>query len=543
MSDEDKKVYDTKNKLDSTPSLRFASQLGYLIVYAVVLMFGLITTGVVTLSLVSASYMFTSDDVHRKNASNMVRACAQVVQEELNANPNFTGFSPAEKTLYDRTNQNGTRSTCEVDNVTDGAENQKIFQLTAYEYRRSGDPKPIKATAQIVFESSVSLLPPPPSLPNLPDHLLGGVLIGYGGITSDGTGTIYTSRMNVLGKIYVDGSGDFRVENNGPLNVYNLGCGTTNWPEPCSTPPITRSGLARIYGSICAPGQIDTTNLYSLVPNCELPDISMPVFDKAGFIEALDGPTISANTIMSDGGCWKTQGTKDYRGQTFYVTAGATITGSLNMSSLPRISGTVLCRIVFQGDAYITGGITGNLDASTNVEFTLDSTVTEDITIVMNRQIYLDQPKNVKFLPNSSGKIAHVINFHSSNTTCSDSNTVPSLTVSTCLSPSEAKTSATSRTYAGLKMLGTNGTKNLSGMTIYTYYSLVDVGKGTGQFNIAGIAGQGLGGFDGTTDIRLSMTNPTFGIPNYDDDESEPEPEPVPEPGPPVFKIIDISLR
>lgn len=66
MSDEDKKVYDTKNKLDSTPSLRFASQLGYLIVYAVVLMFGLITTGVVTLSLVSASYMFTSDDVHRK---------------------------------------------------------------------------------------------------------------------------------------------------------------------------------------------------------------------------------------------------------------------------------------------------------------------------------------------------------------------------------------------------------------------------------------------------------------------------------------------
>src|SRR5690606_5096301 len=121
------------------------------------------------------------------------------------------------------------------------------------------------------------------------------------------------------------------------------------------------------------------------------------------------------------------------------------------------------------------------------------------------------QPKNVKFLPNYSGKIAHVINFHSSNTTCSDSNTVPSLTVSTCLSPSEAKTSATSRTYAGLKMLGTNGTKNLSGMTIYTYYSLVDVGKGTGQFNIAGIAGQGLGGFDGTTDIRLSMTNPTFG--------------------------------
>lgn len=92
-------------------------------------------------------------------------------------------------------------------------------------------------------------------------------------------------------------------------------------------------------------------------------------------------------------------------------------------------------------------------------------------------------------------------------------------------------------------MLGTNGTKNLSGMTIYTYYSLVDVGKGTGQFNIAGIAGQGLGGFDGTTDFRLSMTNPTFGIPNYDDDESEPEPEPVPEPGPPVFKIIDISLR
>lgn len=128
----------------------------------------------------------------------------------------------------------------------------------------------------------------------------------------------------------------------------------------------------------------------------------------------------------------------------------------------------------------------------------------------MNGQMSSNEPTLFSFTANASGKIAHIINFNSSNAACSNSDTIPSSTVNTCLSTSEARTTATSTSYAGLNIDGT-GTKDLSGATFYAYYGMAIV-NGSGIFDIAALAAQGLNS-SGTGDFTLTSDNPTFGVP------------------------------
>lgn len=485
------------------------NQYGYLLVYAVVLMFGLMTVGIVTLSIVSASYTFTRDDVHRKNAVNMARACAKIIQDELSGNPDFTGFSPPAKVLYDRTNQSGSRSTCIVDNIS-SADNKKIVQLTTYEYRRDNDPNPVSYDAQAVFEAE-------DGEPQLSDYLMGGFLIGHGGITINSVSDISASRMNIFGKLTIQNVGDLTINDNGPLYVHNIACGTTDWPRKCTGEnPISTPGVGRINGDICAPGQSSSAGLYSLNPSCTLPEISMPTFDKAGFISGMTGPTIAASTILGSGGCWYPDGFVNRRGQTFIVPANAKITGNLDLSSLPvMLSGT--CKIEFQGNAYISGGITGSfLAQSGNIEFTVSDSMSDDVTIVMNRGLDFSNTSKFAFTPNENGNLLHIISFQSVNASCSDNTSVPSATVSTCLTPQQAKDSATLIENSGIKFGLYVNDRPLHGMTLYLYYSMADLGCGVGDTHIAAIAAQGLRFCGASADLVLTSPNPTFGIPDPD---------------------------
>jgi hypothetical protein len=495
-------------------AISLKDQTGYLIVYAVVLMFGLMTIGVVVLSIVGASYTFTRDDIHRKNAANMARACAKIVEEELNADANFTGFSPSAKTLYDRTNQNGTRSTCVVNSVTNGSGSQKIVQLTAYEYRSSSDTNPVSFKAQTVVDKVVG--GGSGGGDAAIDPLRGGIFVGHGGFGVAALSNVSTSRMNVLGRINTGQLGSLTMRNNGPLNVWNIGCGdASNWPQPCSGNPISATQFSGIYGDICAPGQTNSSKLYYLNTNCQLPDVTWPVFDKAEFISNLDGPTIQASDILSqDIGCYYFQGGR-YRGKTYYVPAGATIVGTLDFEQMPELylfANT--CTIEFMGDAYITGGINYVGDAEKVVVMKPYSGVEGNVTVVMNRQLRADRPNYLSFVPNASGNIIHLINFNSSNPTCSDSTTVPSSTVSTCLSNAQAMESATNDAYAALTTDITSILNvNWSGMTFFGYYARAYFDCALMRYDIGGLIVQGLGGCNSLGGITVTEDNPNFGIP------------------------------
>ncbi len=488
--------------------IAYKNQPGYLIVYTVILVFGLMSVGLIALSVAGATHKFTKDDTYRKNASYMARACVSVVASELDDDPDFTGFSPAVTTLYDQTADNGGIASCEVDSITSGTGNKKTVQLTAYIHRYSGDPQPVEYSVQALLDALEG---------GGGEHLLGGILIGNGGFTSGGSGNVDTSRMSVLGRLYKSGSGNLNVD--GALYVYNIGCGSSSdWPQHCTgQDPIVHSGAGRINADICAPGQPDKSYYFNdLNMSCTLPEISMPLYDKASFVSGLSGPTISASDITSEGGCWEEDNSSPWvtenHGKTFNVPAEATITGNINLSSLPELDEGE-CVVVFNGDAYVEGSITGSTAWEKTVEFTVADSLSENITIIMNRQFYLQDPDYFSFTANSSDNLAHVINFNSSNTSCSDSDTVPSSSVSTCLSNAEAMASATSLSHAGFRLGSTNITKDFSGMTFYAYYSMFAPNCTSGQLWIAAVAAQGFGDCSSSGDFEITVTDPTFGIP------------------------------
>lgn len=324
------------------------NQAGYLIVYTLILVFGLMSVGLVALSVVGATYKFTKDDAYRKNASYMARACVSVVANELTEDPAFSGFSPASQVLYDRTGVNGGIASCIVDSITDGDGNARIVQLTSYIHRYSGDPNPIQFQARAVLDAQEG---------QFGSHMEGGILVGNGGMYSDRTGDITTPQMNLLGRLNKSGTGNYNVEDNGVVYVHNIGCGTSlDWPQHCTgQDPILTPGTGNIYGDICAPGQSDTSKLRYLNPSCTLPAMTMPAFDKAGFVSGLGGPIISPSTILGNGGCYTVSGSRN-NGTTYTVPAGATIAGTLDLRTLPELYAAGTCRISFQGNAYIEGG-------------------------------------------------------------------------------------------------------------------------------------------------------------------------------------------
>jgi len=483
-------------------------QAGYLIVYVIVSVFALMSIGLAILSLVGTTQVFTQDDVYRKNAANMARACVSVVINELNEDAEFSGFSPSAKTLYDRTSSGGTRSTCVINTIQDAADGGKTVHLTAYEYRHANDPNPVSYRAQALVGGGAG---------EIIDHWRNGMLIGHGGMELSGWGAINSPRVNVLGRLTLNNLWLSSTNTiNAPSNIFNIGCGMANWPEHCSGQnPIVIQGNGQLSGNVCAPGQLSSAGIYSLNPGCTLPPETMPPFDKAGFIDGLSGPTIAASTITSNGGCYTEPfpGFGMYNGATYTVPAGAIITGTIDLTALPSsMSGT--CEVVFNGDAYITGGVITSTSYSGTTIFRVSNNVSDNIKIIMNGQMYIQNPGVFSFVASSSGKLAHILNFHSSNASCSSSSTIPSATVSSCLTPVEAMTSATNVAYASLKLDDNSSTTNLSGTTFYAYYGKVDFGCNPGTIAVAAIAAQGLRVCNFNSNMNLEVyKDVTFGVP------------------------------
>lgn len=283
-----------------------------------------------------------------------------------------------------------------------------------------------------------------------------GLMVGPGGLSITGA-IIQGGDAYVKGKVYVGfnsriGGAPFLTFFGGGtpanLNVANIGCGSGNsYPTPCgsSSPPITLyNSFATINGQICAKDQPIPTagiNPYAsglgLLADCTPPDVDMPSFNKAGFVNQM-----TSTSLGTLGSC---------NGGNLTTTANRTYTGNVSWS--------FFCKVSISGSMYITGGLSTS---------TADIRVAESAgkvrpIIVVNGRIDL----NGKIYPNSYGTTPYFISFFSSDSACSNSNT--------CTSISPAKLKETLDTYTGQPFTFGNAPVSLinltaTGSSFYSYY-------------------------------------------------------------------------
>ncbi len=426
---------------------------GYLMIYAIILIFGFMTIGLTAMTLVGAQYKAAKDNVYRQNASYASRACVAATIQKLKDDPDFGGYT--DQVIFDRTSQGGGKSVCSTV-VTGSDDDPRQIAVTSNVLRTDSDATPIRYKAASVAAAGEGTA-----------KKYSGVTIGYGGLHLPFIGIFSAPRVDVLGWMGTGSnlaSGGDQTLVADHIRIANISCGSTsNWPQPCTWLPIAFPAgvfgyLGKVQGDLCAPGQIPHTRLPGLDTSCSLPAMEMPAFDKKSFIENLDGPTINAadifnpdnypNSCLQRVQIFPPYPVYELKGGTYDVPTGATIVGNLDLNLAPPPSGayqynsSIECEIRLHGDVYIKGGI--NTNALDNRKLALrlkvaDSVTDSDVTVVANRQILL---QDATFPAGTSGARLHLVDFYSSNLACSDSETVPSATVTTCLTPAQAQESA-----------------------------------------------------------------------------------------------------
>lgn len=481
---------------------------GYLIVYGVIMTAVLMGVGLGLLSVTGAKYNFSKGGVDRQNIANVARGCAGATITRLNES--ISPVALTNQVVFDRTAEQGGKATC----TTTVAPDKKSIEVNATLERSVGDASPLRYKAKgIIDKQAVEA-----------SYQNGGMLVGSGGLMLPLYGALKAPQLNVAGWVRVGARSLSTVGTSASpipvINVTNVACGTTDWPQPCpsTNPPIKKwySGAAEgyVYGNVCAPGQVDGSFMSApgLAAACSPPVIKMPVFDKESFINKM-AEVRSGSSIVN--GCVEPRVPSflGNKGIEYRVPANTRITGDLNLNAVPAFN-TGACRIIFEGDVYLEGNV---IRPTQDVQAGVSNSLTNDITLVVNGYV---QMSGATFLPNTSGKIAHLISFYSANAGCSANEHVPSKIQASCLTPVEAKASATINetnghtAYAALDLKDFRTTVNLTGMTFYAYYGGIDLG--CNDVSIVAMAAQGVGsnctiGYVlGNTTIT-SAGSPTFG--------------------------------
>lgn len=483
---------------------------GYLIIYSIIITAVLMGIGLALLSVAGTKYSFSKNGIDRQNIANIAKGCAGATITRMNES-----IAPVEFTnqvVFDRIATQGGKATCS----TTVSPDKKNIEVNAKLERSVGDPKPMtyQAKATLGREEVATL------------YQQGGMLVGSGGAVLPLVGTLTTPQLNVAGWMRVGVRNAAKVGTTSKpistINVTNVACGTNDWPQRCSTPPIQKwygnlGPEAYVYGNVCTtPEQLDSSfmSMSGLVPSCTPPTIKMPVFDKPGFIAKMTN-TVNGSDITS--GCYAYKypsiPSLGYKGLEYRVPANTRIKGNLDLASVPALNSGELCKIIFEGDVYLEGEVTR---PTANVQAGISDTVPSDITLVVNKSVNMS---GAIFKPNTSGKIAHLISFHSTNVACSVNETIPSKSQASCLTPLEAKASAAVNETNGtiinpaLNIRDYIKAVDLSGMTFYAYYGTVDLG--CTDLTVAAVAAQGVGASCTIGqlygNINVLSGSPTFG--------------------------------
>ena len=489
--------------------VRTSRQRGYMIVLTMIIVFVLTGTALTVAATISTNYASTKRNTYVDAAVSTAEAGVSDTIVRLKNDDTFTGYpdvNESRKIFYNNDSQ-GKAEYATV--VTNQPGNLKKIVSKGYVYAVGSEIDGTKATNTKTIEVTVDTKQVPASYTTL---------VGAGGLKMGFNAQLPRGNVFVKGKVSLDTSSTIG-SNSVPvtMNVGNHSCGTVNWPELCvGSEPISigtfMSGGGAIYGSVCATGQTTSNRIFTgvggtgLQPGCVAPQTEMPVFDKKTFVEKMTASSIAGNSFSCP-----------FTGSiTHTIPANTRITGDLIIGTGGHV-GAGNCKIIFEGDTFIEGDINVGQHGVLQVADSLGSTRP---IIVLNGQFRVSTSPEV-FYPNASDTPAYVVSFNSGNTACSRSETVPSLTQRTCLTPTEAKDAADiNGSVTSFKcgfLIGGGGGRNMTGVIFYSYYSTVICDIGGIQFRAVG--GQGiLIGFYGSITLGSIEESP-FGqiltVPNY----------------------------
>lgn len=518
---------------------------GYLIVYVMILTFITMTIGLSVLSVAGTQYTHAVDDIYRQNAAYGAKACAVVVAENLTEDGSFSGFS--DQVIFNDLNSSQGEVRCSAV-VSDGSDGAKNADITSTMHRFTSDPHPISYEVRAVMESGGGAAATGTS------YLDGGILAGHGGLYAMMLGTIATDQINILGKLYIPGASFSSVDigtSADPIpsiTVSNVACGdATDWPQSCTSQPVTgwygsNFGNIDIHADTCAPGQTAYETIFQspgLNADCSVATSTAPSFDKKTFVEGMTN-TIDATDLLNTGpdGCINKEPIipafpaygSNYYGTEVHIPANTRINGDLTTyyDGATAISDYSKCTLIFDGDSYVTG------DVGSSVYIDIGDTTSEDVTMAINGKIRIGG--QLSLTPNSKGSLMHIISFYSSNSSCSNSDVVPSVSDPSCLTNSQARQSSEINPSTAIPTDPAldfpddfNNDYDFSGVTFYAYYG--SVSTGCHNVEIAALGGQSIsGGCYGVgiySNLTTTASSPTFG---------ELIPSTIPE-----YSVVDIS--
>lgn len=454
-----------------------------------IIMFTMSVIGLSLAQTVLTQYGTTKQQLHAENAITAAEAGISATLARLNEDPNYTGYSAEQNVYSDPQRGKATFSTTVVQNGDDRTitSTGKVYKTT--DNSQLAKTRAIRAVAVINR-----------------DEIANSLIFGSGGVYLSQSAGLPQGDIYIRGQVQMDrysfiGSASTSVN----LDIANVGCGTSNWPQPCgaSSPPIRmlNSITGSIYGTVCAKDQPSpTAGIYpgptgtGLTEGCEPRVSAAPTFNKRAFVQSISATPSNPSNF-----------TCNFWTPTRTIPAGTRINGNLNIAGG--------CTVYLAGDTFITGSLSISPGGVLRVA---DSVGTIRPTMVINHGISFTAGAGTNniILQNSQGTPMFMLVFGSTNTTCSASETIPSDTVQTCLTPAEARASATPAAYGGG---GGSVIANFTGAIFYGYYGSISFSSNvTAQFYALGTQGAWLGsGTQFTTVAEDAPFGNILSFPNY----------------------------
>lgn len=418
------------------------SQQGIVLITVLMVCLLLTFVGLSLADVAIAQFSRTTHNLYVSNALLTAEAGIEQTLKEFNQNGSFTGFS--ETSFYDDSTQGrGTFQTA----ITGGTgPNERIITSTGrtYRYGSNSIESTRKVRVTIVGTSS-------------PGY---SVQTGPGGLILSGSASITNSRVYVNGYIDLNGAASIGTAGN-PLDVFvaNANCpaganpGPT-YPQVCASgEPIQFETSTRIYGNICATGQVNSQvawwqnppSLQTLIPNCTAPTVAMPTYDRAAHIA--DMTTVASPSNIN------------YNCSSWQNPNGFVRTFPPNIRLNGNASWSSSCDLTITGDVYITGNL--DMGGSATIRIANSLGTTRPVIVVDGT---INAAGSSRIIPNSSGTGAYLISYRGSG----------SCNVAATCSGTDLKTSQNQNN------INVAGAGNFPGTLFHAYWSKVTLnGSGT----------------------------------------------------------------
>ena len=368
---------------------------GWFLVTVIIMTTLLTALGLSIAGLTAEQYQHTVREEFVDNAQQVAEAGIEQTVNELNTNSSFVGYTTAQQFFNDASQGVGSFTT----SITTNSANAKTIISTGNVYRNATATTPYltrQVEVTVVGTTSTGY----------------SVVSGPGGLILGGSANITNSNVYVNGTISMSGGAQIGT-NSDPVDVYaaNDVCPTgsnpgSTYPKVCTSgnQPLSFSGSATIYGSVCATGQTSSSDIKTGNGGSGL---------ESGCTASVSEPQVynfqsqeSAVTTTASGSS-NTYVCNNYP-------FNRTWTSNLELTGNVNVGGS--CNVTIDGNAYITGNLTLGGAMTFNVANSVGSTPP---VVLVNGTISLGGSAAVN--ENSSGTGIEFVSMDSNDSACNSS--------------------------------------------------------------------------------------------------------------------------